>query len=100
MEAYGPYIKTLTEGGVVDAAYILSKDGAILATNLPITELGSYQLNNVLVKERDVLLEAIANNGIPKSDTGIHLNNQKYLTMVCENGLIRVKNVFDGLYSN
>jgi hypothetical protein len=35
-EAYKPYIDYLTSGGVAETAYIVAKNGAILATNLPI----------------------------------------------------------------
>ncbi len=34
--------------------------------------------HNIVVDERVILLEAIANKGVPKSKAGIRLYNQKY----------------------
>lgn len=42
MEAYKPYVDYLTNSGVCETAYILSREGAICATNLPIQQLPQY----------------------------------------------------------
>ena len=36
MEAYKPYVNYLTAGGVAETVYVLSKEGAVCGTNLPI----------------------------------------------------------------
>lgn len=92
MEAYKPYLDYLLNGGVCETAYILSRQGAICTTNLPIKELPSYNFkledekdpnitHDVVVNECAILLDAIANKGVPKSKTGIRLYNQKYYTV-------------------
>lgn len=42
MEAYKPYVDYILAGGVAETAYILSKEGALCGTNLPIKELPRY----------------------------------------------------------
>lgn len=42
MEAYQQYINTILASGVAETAYIIAKNGAICATNLPIKELPTY----------------------------------------------------------
>jgi hypothetical protein len=42
MEAYKPYIDYLLAGNVTETAYILSHEGAICGTNLPIQQLPTY----------------------------------------------------------
>lgn len=42
MEAYKPYVEFLAAGGVTETAYILSREGAICGTNLPIQQLPQY----------------------------------------------------------
>ena len=37
MQAYKPYVDYVLAGGVAETAYLLSKEGAICGTNLPIT---------------------------------------------------------------
>ena len=90
MEAYKPYLEYLTNGGVSETAYILSKEGAICATNLPIQQLPQYnfdledengKVTPIIVDERVSLLEALANNGVPKRPEGIRLYNQKYYSV-------------------
>lgn len=89
MEAYKPYVDYILAGGVAETAYILSKEGAICGTNLPIQQLPSYEFDlvdendpnvthKVVVDERNNLLEAIANKGKTKHKAGIRLYNQKY----------------------
>jgi hypothetical protein len=79
-------------GGVAETAYILSREGAICATNLPIQQLPQYNFeleddkdpskkHNVVVDERVNLLEAVANSGVAKHKEGIRLYNQKYYTV-------------------
>jgi hypothetical protein len=36
MEAYKPYVDYIIAGGVAETAYLLSREGAICGTNLPI----------------------------------------------------------------
>lgn len=36
MEAYKPYVDYLLAGGVAETAYLLSNEGAVCGTNLPI----------------------------------------------------------------
>jgi hypothetical protein len=67
MEAYKPYVDYMTSGGVAETAYILSHEGAICGTNLPIQQLPAYNFEledendptkktNVVVDERVNLL--------------------------------------------
>ena len=90
MEAYKPYADYLLNGGVAETAYILSKEGAICATNLPIKELPRYnfdleddngKVTQIIVDERVALLEALAKNGVPQRPEGIRLYNQKYYSV-------------------
>lgn len=93
MEAYKPYIDYLLNGGVAETAYILSHQGAICGTNLPIQQLPSYNFeiedekdpnikHNIVVDERVNLLEALSAKGVVKgSKAGIRLYNQKYYTV-------------------
>ena len=92
MEAYKPYSDYILAGGVAETAYILSKEGAVCATNLPIQQLPQYNFeledekdpnkkNQVIVDERLNLLEALANQGVTKHKAGIRLYNQKYYTV-------------------
>ena len=92
MEAYKPYVDYLTAGGVAETAYILSKEGAICGTNLPIQQMPSYEFDlvdaedpnktsKVVIDERAILIEALANKGVAKNKAGIRLYNQKYYTV-------------------
>lgn len=92
MEAYKPYVDYITAGGVAETAYILTREGAICATNLPIQQLPQYNFeledekdpskkHQIVVDERVNLLEAIANQGVAKHKEGIRLYNQKYYTV-------------------
>ena len=45
MEAYKPYLDYITSGGVAETAYILSRQGAICATSLPIQQLPQYNFD-------------------------------------------------------
>jgi len=51
MEAYKPYLDYITQGGVAETAYILSRQGQICGTNLPIKEMPKYEFN--LVDDKD-----------------------------------------------
>ena len=42
-EAYKPYLDYITSGNVAETAYIVAKNGAILATNLPIQAFPCYE---------------------------------------------------------
>ena len=42
MEAYKPYVDYIMAGNVAETAYILSKEGAICATSLPIQQMPQY----------------------------------------------------------
>jgi hypothetical protein len=42
MEGYKPYIDYLMAGKVAETAYILSANGTLCGTNLPIKELPRY----------------------------------------------------------
>lgn len=77
MEAYKPYVDYIVAGGVAETAYILTKEGVICATNLPIQALPQYNFeledendpakkHPIVVDERVNLLEAIGNNGVSK----------------------------------
>ena len=92
MEAYKPYVDYIMAGGVAETAHILSKEGAVCGTNLPIKQMPQYEFNledendpnkthKVVVDERNNLLEALANNGVAKHKAGIRLYNQKYYTV-------------------
>lgn len=45
MEAYKPYVDYILNGNVAETAYIISHQGAICATNLPIQQFPSYNLD-------------------------------------------------------
>ena len=88
MEAYKPYVDYILKGGVAESAYILSKHGVICGTNMPIKELPKYEFqmedpmdpnkkNKIIIDERPILLEALANNGVAKHIAGVRLYNQK-----------------------
>lgn len=90
--AFQPYVDYILAGGVAETAYIISKEGVICGTNLPITQFPSYNfqiedekdpnvLHNIVVDERANLVEALGNNGVPKAKAGIRLYNQKYYTV-------------------
>ena len=90
--AYKPYVDYILAGGVAETAYIISHEGAICATNLPITQFPAYNFqiedekdpnvfHNIVVDERVNLIEALTNNGVPMSKAGIRLYNQKYYTV-------------------
>lgn len=89
MDAYKPYVDFILAGGVAETAYILSLEGVICGTNLPIKEMPKYNFDledekdpnvkhKITIDERVNLLEAISNQGVPKSKAGIRLYNQKY----------------------
>lgn len=104
--AYQPYVDYILSGGVAETAYILTHQGAICATNLPIQQLPAYNFqledendpnvkHNVVVDERTNLLEALANNGVAKNKAGIRLYNQKYYPVRAdeENSTLYLKKV-------
>lgn len=77
MEAYKPYVDYIMAGSVAETAYILTKEGAICGTNLPIQALPQYNFeledendptkkHNIVVDERVNLLEAVKNKGVCK----------------------------------
>ena len=87
--AYKPYVDYLLNGGVAETAYIISHEGAICGTNLPIQQFPAYNFqledekdpnikHNVVVDERVNLIEALSNKGVAKNKAGIRLYNQKY----------------------
>jgi hypothetical protein len=43
-EAYKPYVDYILAGGVAETAYILSHEGVICGTSLPITEMPRYEM--------------------------------------------------------
>jgi hypothetical protein len=43
MEAYKPYVDYILAGGVAESAYILTKQGQLCGTNLPIKEMPRYE---------------------------------------------------------
>ena len=51
MEAYKPYIDFIVSGGVAETAYLLSLQGAICGTNLPIQAMPQYNFD--LVDDKD-----------------------------------------------
>jgi len=88
-EAYKPYVDYLISGGAAETAYIIAKNGAICATNLPIQAFPSYNFeledekdpnikHNVVINEAEILLGALANKGRATHPAGIRLYNQKY----------------------
>lgn len=88
-EAYKPYVDYVLAGKVAETVYIISHQGAICGTNLPIQAFPSYNfqledekdpniLHNVVLDERLNLLEALSNHGVCKNKAGIRLYNQKY----------------------
>jgi len=91
-EAYKPYIDYLIAGGVTETAYMVAKNGAILATNLPITAFPAYNFeiedeqdptktHNIVVEEGKNLIDAMEHNGVTTHPAGIRLYNQKYYTV-------------------
>lgn len=87
--AYKPYVDYLLNGSVAETAYIISHEGAICGTNLPIQQFPSYNFqledekdpnvkHNIVVDERANLIEALNNKGVAKNKAGIRLYNQKY----------------------
>jgi profilin len=92
MEAYKPYIDYILNGKVAETAYILSHQGVICGTNLPIKELPRYEIevpdandpnkkNKIVMDERANLLDALAHKGVSSHPAGIRLYNQKYYTV-------------------
>lgn len=92
MQAYKPYVDYILAGGVAETAYILTKEGQICGTNLPIQQMPTYEFDledekdpnvkhKIVVDERAILVEAIANKGVAKHKAGIRLYNQKYYTV-------------------
>lgn len=88
-EAYKPYLEYLTAGGAAETAYLVAKNGAILATNLPIEVFPSYNFeiedendpaktNNVVVEEGKNFIDAMEHNGRTSHPAGLRLYNQKY----------------------
>lgn len=94
MEAYKPYVEYLTAGGVAETAYLLSHQGAVCATNLPIQQLPSYNFaledekdpnikHNIVVNEAEILADIVSQIGVgvsvkSKFPAGLRLYNQKY----------------------
>ena len=98
MDAYKPYVDFILNGGVAETSYILSREGAVCGTNLPIQQLPSYEFDlvddedpnkthKVVVDERANLLEALNNKGVCKNKAGIRLYNQKYYPVHYDEGL-------------
>lgn len=96
MEAYKPYIDYIMAGGVAESAYILSRQGQVCGSSLNIKEMPRYEFDledekdpnkkhKIVVDERANLLEALENNGVPKSKAGIRIYNQKYYTAHWDN---------------
>lgn len=88
-EAYKPYLDYLTAGGVAETAYLVAKNGAILATNLPIQAFPSYEFeledendpsktNKIVVDEGKNFVDAMEHNGRTSHPAGFRLYNQKY----------------------
>jgi hypothetical protein len=109
-EAYKPYVDYILNGGVAETAYIITHQGAICATNLPIQQFPAYNFeiedekdpnikHSIVVDERTNLLEALANHGVSKNKAGIRLYNQKYYTVRLdeENNTLYLKKVLDYL---
>lgn len=91
-EAYKPYIDYMTNGGCAETAYIVAKNGALLATNLPIQQFPSYNFaiedekdpnvtHNIVVEEGKNFLDAVEHKGVCGHPAGIRLYNQKYYTV-------------------
>lgn len=91
-EAYKPYLDYLTSGGVAETAYIVAKNGAILATNLPIQAFPAYEYeledendpnkkNKIVVDEGNNFIDAMQHNGRTSHPAGLRLYNQKYYTV-------------------
>ena len=87
MEAYKPYVDYIMAGKVAETAYILSDQGVLCGTNLPIDKMPVYELEieddkgktvKTVVDERVALLEALGNKGVAKQSYGIRIYNQKY----------------------
>lgn len=104
MDAYKPYVDYILASGVAETAYILSREGAVCGTNLPIKELPRYEFDlvddenpdkthKVVVDERVNLLEALANKGVCKNKAGIRLYNQKYYTVHSDDNTLYLKKV-------
>lgn len=88
-EIYKQYVDYITAGGVAETAYLVARNGAICATNLPIQTFPVYNFEiedekdpsikkPIVVNEGEILLEAVAHQGRPKHPAGIRLYNQKY----------------------
>lgn len=103
-EAYKPYIDYLLAGGVAETAYLVAKNGAILATNLPIQQFPAYNFeiedekdpnvkHTIVVEEGKNFIEAMQNRGVAKHPAGIRLYNQKYYTVNCDDDHLYLKKV-------
>lgn len=105
MEAYKPYVDYILAGGVAETAYILSKQGVLCGTNLPIKEMPIYNFeiedekdpnikHQIVVDEKANLLEALSGNGVSKHQAGIRLYNQKYYTAHFDNDPSSIKTLY------
>ena len=92
MDAYKPHIDYILAGGVAETAYILSHEGALCGTNLPIQQLPSYEFDmedendpnkthKIVVDERANLIDAWKNKGVSHNPAGVRIYNQKYYTV-------------------
>ena len=87
MADYKGYIDYITAGGMAETAYMISHEGAICGTNLPIQAFPSYEfdleddngkVNKIVVDERVNLIDALNKQGVCPHAAGIRLYNQKY----------------------
>ena len=92
MAEYKPFVDYITAGGVAETVYIISHEGAICGTNLPIQAFPQYEFDledpkdpnkfeKVVLDERVNLIDALNNHGVAKHPAGIRLYNQKYYTV-------------------
>ena len=88
-EAYKGYIDYITAGGVAETAYIVAKNGALCASNLPIQAFPSYEFdmedendpsktNKIVVDEGKNFIDAMEHQGRTSHPAGLRLYNQKY----------------------
>ena len=92
MEAYKAYVDNISSGNVAETVYIISHEGAICATSLPIDKFPVYEFDmedakdpskteKIVLDERVNLIDALNNKGVCPHPAGIRLYNQKYYTV-------------------
>nr|AGE89784.1 profilin [Cryptocaryon irritans] len=86
------YVNYLLQDNICESAHIMGIDGTLWASSTGLNQLPEYDLDvpsdqdpekkvKVKVQERETLLKAISNNGVPSGPAGLRLNNQKFYSV-------------------